>query len=414
MGRPIGSNFSNDFPYALLSVGGTGIITWTNNRLIPGNATYDNDIYMRRLDSLDLKNYLPFKKLLSFKNQPFFTSPAVFTGSTGVYSPLEAVGFDVTNKAITSTVMEILDNYNIGYMQAQVYDHIGIIRTYNGKPYLNRNFSISPANNPNGSATIMVRLFFTQQQFDDLRAADPTITSPASLAIIKQPGTSIVSAYDPVAGEIIIQPTAWKAVDGGYYLEFPVTSFSNFFIFKTTAALPVTWVNVSATWLNNDHATITWKVGDQKNVSSYFVQQSTDGMCFINVCEVPANSSTTYQCTVPAAKATINYYRVMEKDLDGQITFSKVVLLKALTNSDQIKIYPNPAQEYVTINSNGYSEGPSQLVLTNTAGAIVWQMNSTVLPSTGLRVSVKNLSNGIYFMHIKGIKNKQTIKLIKQ
>ncbi len=409
MGKSIGSNFSSDFPYAILSGDGTGIITWTDNRFIPGNTTYDNDIYMRRLDSLDLKDYQPFKKLLSLKTQPFGVWPAVFTGSTIVFSPLEAVGFDVTNKPITSTVIEILDNYNLGYMQAQVYDHTGPIRTYNGKPYLNRNFTITPANNPNGAATIMVRLFFTQQQFDELKAADPTITSPASLAIIKQPGTSIVASYSPVAGEVIILPTSWKAVDGGYYVEFPVSSFSNFFITKSTASLPVTWINIEASWANNTQASISWKVGEQKNVDSYFVQHSIDGIVFTNVCEVGANGNSSYHCTVAVAIGIDNYYRVFEKDLDGTGSFSKVVSLKKPAQGDFLRLFPNPTNSYFKIEAENIIK---EVKVYDLAGRLIMQKKTN---EKIIMVNFTNLTKGIYEVVITTINGKiNSKKLIVQ
>jgi Secretion system C-terminal sorting domain len=411
MGRPLGTKSITSFPYAIISRDGTGVMTWTTE----GGATY-NDISMRHLDSLSVSGYIPFKKLKSFRTQPFATLPFIFTGASKAFSLLDANGFDMNNNALVSSVIAILDNYDLGFTQAQVYDHNGTIRLYNGKPYLNRNYTILPQNNPNGAATIQVRLFFTQEQFDALKTADPSIVSPANLAVVKQTNTTtnVPNAYIPVAGEETIIPSSWKAVDGGYYLEFSVTSFSNFFIFKTTAALPVTWVNINASWINDSQANISWQVGEQKNVKGYWVQHSTDGINFTNTCQVAAGNNANYYCTAQAIKGITNYYRVMETDLDGQVNYSKVVSLKTSSNSNTIKLYPNPAKDYTTITMNGYNESITQLVITNATGAIVWKENNPVVTLQRLRVPLKNLSSGIYLMQIVGKTKTTTVKLIKQ
>ncbi len=390
MGRPIGTVFNNNYPYGQQSGDGTGVITWTGN----------DNIYMRRLDSLDVRSHIPFKKLKSFKTLPFNTVPLIFTGASKAFSLLDANGFDVNNNVLTSSIIEILDNYDLGYTQAQVYDHNGPIRLYNGKPYLNRNYDIVPQNNPNGAATILLRLFFTQQQFDDLKTADPTIISPASLAVIKHPGNIITAAYAPVTGEVTILPTAWKAVDGGYYIEFPVTSFSNFFVFKNSnVVVPVTWVNVNAQWVNNTKTKVNWQVGNQVNVSSYIVQYSTNGTNFSNVCEVPAaTNNSNYQCVVTATKpGNTNYYRILEKDQDGKSNYSKTVVLKPFTKVDVIKIFPNPATNIIHIESN---EIISQVNIHDLAGRLLIHKFPDDKSSD---INITILAKGIYTVRIKNI-----------
>ena len=232
-----------------------------------------------------------------------------------------------------------------------VFENVGAIRKNNNKAYLDRNYTVKPENNPAGLANISLRLFFTTEEFDALKAADPTITDPGSLVVIKQDNASInvPSAYTPVGGELEIVPTSWQAVDGGYYLEISVTGFSNFFIQKTSAALPLTWLNVQAQWINDKTAKVSWLVADQQNLKEYIVQLSTDGNTFTNACTVKASSLTSYSCNVPVTTNGKIYFRVLQTDLDGKYSYSKVVFLQSRLTT-KLSVYPNPATDklYVT------------------------------------------------------------------
>lgn len=257
MGRPLstgvfnGSYYNLEQPVATIeSSGGSGIIAWRDNKNVPGN-TGDN-IFMRHLDSLTKFNYFPPNNLIRPIPNPYggsVANPIVLTGTSKAYSTIEVYSSNTTFPG-TSPVAEILDNYNLGSVGVNVFQNSGAVRIYNGQPYLNRNFTIIVENNPVGGAMINLRLFFATQDFDALKAADPSINNPGDLVIVKQPNTSlnaIPATYAPVAGEQLIIPTSWKAVPGGYSIDLAVNSFSNFFIKKSTAFLLCKNGNVSIT-----------------------------------------------------------------------------------------------------------------------------------------------------------------------
>jgi hypothetical protein len=344
-GKPSGNYYAPDNPFAAMGGDGAAVISWQDKR-----GVNDLDIYMRRIDSLTDNNYiLPFKKVkaISINNQTS-ALPQILTGYTKKW-----VSFDLFNASYWTEVVQVADQYNLGAVYMQAYENAGAIRRYGGIPYLDRNYLITPQNNPAGAANVGVRLFFTQAQFDALRLADPSIASPANLVVIKQAGTSnVAAAYTPVPGEETIVPTSWSAVDGGYYLEITVNSFSNFFIQKGFGVVPVKWVDVTAAWQDVSKATVAWIVGEQLNVSGYSVEHSIDGINFSNACEMKTTSSIKYQCTVPAQPDRTNYFRVVEKDVNGKKTSSKTVILKPFVSNDRLRLFPNPATNYVLVKSD--------------------------------------------------------------
>lgn len=343
MGSPIGNRHGAgaEAPYLAMAGDGTAVVAWNDNR----SAISGNNIYMRHLDGLNNLIYFPAPKII--KPLPAFGSsvpPQVISGKTKKWAE-----FNFTAGTDWTTVIQVSDNYDLGVVNTRAYEHNDAIRTYNGKAYLDRNYLVNPENDPAGATTVNIRLFFTLAQFDALKTADPTITSPANLVVIKQPGTSnIPSVYAPVAGEQTIIPTAWSAVPGGYYLEIAVNSFSNFFLLKGTSALPLTWLNVQAKKINERDVTVIWQVSNEQNVKNYTVEHSTNGWAFTGTCTINANGTNRYECIAPASIDKTNYYRVLETDNDGRKDYSRIVTIKP-SGTNSITLFPNPAGKIVQL-----------------------------------------------------------------
>jgi hypothetical protein len=337
MGKPIGNRHGAgaEAPFIVMAGDGTAVVAWHDNR----STITGNNIYMRHLGGFNDLVYFPapkiIKPLLAFGSS---VPPQVIAGKTKKWAE-----FNFTAGTDWTTVIQVSDNYDLGVVNARAYEHNAAIRTYSGKAYLDRNYLVNPENDPAGAATVNIRLFFTTVQFDALKTADPTITSPANLVVIKQTGTTnIPSVYVPVAGEQTIVPTSWNSVPGGYYLDIVVNSFSNFFILKGTNALPVTWLNVHAQKINEREVTVTWQVSNERNVKNYTVQHGTNGLVFTDACTINANGSTRYECKVSASSDKTNYYRILETDNDGWKAYSRTVTVKSGGNG-LLSLFPNPA-----------------------------------------------------------------------
>lgn len=243
---------------ALDPVNGSGVISWKDNRAISGNT--GENIFMRHLDSLNLQNYYPPYKRLRFVYNVYGPTtanpnPYVLLGSSKKYSLFEGFSNGGSDPG-TSPVTEVLDNNYLGFVTVSMYDKIGAIRTYNSKPYLDRNFTIKSDSIPPG-ANINIRLFFTTAEFDALKTANPSIPDPGFLAVIRQPNTTsgAPSAYTPIAGEEVLVPIAWRAVAGGYYIEIVTTGLGNFFINGNypglwSGAISTDW-NTTGNWSDN-------------------------------------------------------------------------------------------------------------------------------------------------------------------
>ena len=200
-------------------------------------------------------------------------------------------------------------------------------------------------------------------------------------------------------------PQSWAAVTGGYYIEIQITSFSNFFVFKNTNPLPLNWLGVQAKWQNAGQADVSWEVSDQKDVQTYTVQSSVDGVSFTDACTVAAQTAeTTYSCIVPGDKGK-NYYRVVELDNDGKKNYSKTVLLEG--SQQGLTMYPNPAKDvlYVTGLDN------YQIIQIADINGKLVRRQSVVSPQEMVNISA--LAPGIYLLTVTGGSDTKTVKFIK-
>ncbi len=410
VGKPIGTPlFNGSFispqePVVSLDpVDGTGIVSWQDNRNVQVNT--GSNVFMRHLDNINLVGYAPATKKIQLLTAGISTAfPVMLKGSSKQYSTVDAYN---TTTGTVSPVIEILDNFNLGAITANVFQHTGPIRTFNSKPYLNRNYTIKPENDPAGNP-INLKLFFTNAEFDALNTADPGIINPGNLVVIKQANTNatVPAIYTPISGEITIIPSTWGTVDGGYFIEVRITDFSNFFIQKGSGTLPVTWLGIQAQWKNNTQATINWQVANQVNVKDYTVQKSVDGNIFTNACTIAATAAESYSCTLDANSRSINYYRVLQKDLDGKISYSQTIVVQASTHR-LLTVYPNPVADKLYISS---TEKITAITITDLQGRLLQQP----LLGNNNYISVSQLTKGIYFIRLSADDKIQTIKFIKK
>ena len=74
-----------------------------------------------------------------------------------------------------------------------------------------------------------------------------------------------------------------------------------------------------------------------------------------------------------------------------------------------ITIFPNPSQEYISLDANDFNE-QSELVILSSNGAIVREQK---IPASGT-IQIKELPEGIYFLIIhQGTKNARVARLVK-
>ena len=162
--------------------------------------------------------------------------------------------------------------------------------------------------------------------------------------------------------------------------------------------LPVTWLSFTATKQGSAVA-LKWSTAIEQNTRDYKVQHSINGTTWNDIGIVPAGGNSNmvqqYSFIDQNPVNSLNYYRLLQRDLDGNINYSKIVLLNLADAERMLKIYPNPVLNgTITVNLKQAS--------------IVWVYNSIgvklmqkELPAGEHLFSLSQLSKGTYYMKIK-------------
>lgn len=136
-------------------------------------------------------------------------------------------------------------------------------------------------------------------------------------------------------------------VAGEYYR---VNSFVNtgLSVYNMPTLLPLRWGNISAS-LDKNQVLVSWTTLQETNTHNFIVQHSTNGVNWKNLGIVSAagNSNTpkqyNYLHTAPAAGG--NYYRVVQYDVDGNNTNSKIVSVRTGELQKGFAIMGNPVSD---------------------------------------------------------------------
>ena len=109
-------------------------------------------------------------------------------------------------------------------------------------------------------------------------------------------------------------------------------------------SLPVTWLSFSGKRKNNEDY-LEWSIAQETGNAYYEVQQSTDAVNFKTIERtIPGNASLNNYSWQNYGQGIL-YYRIKQTDLNGNYSYSSILMLSDALSSLQTEIYPNPASE---------------------------------------------------------------------
>ena len=86
-----------------------------------------------------------------------------------------------------------------------------------------------------------------------------------------------------------------------------------------------------------------------------------------------------------------NYYRILQRDIDDKSSYSKIVSVIFNEPGDDIMVYPNPADDILTV----FLAEEQEVAIINSAGSTVWQSK---LPAGKSQVAIHRFSAGVYLL----------------
>ena len=164
--------------------------------------------------------------------------------------------------------------------------------------------------------------------------------------------------------------------------------------------LPVSWQRFTASIQQNNSVLLTWSLNQQLNNKGYTIEHSRDGKHWDYVGYQNNNhvvASTGYSFTHSSPNAGLNYYRIQEVDIDGNVSYSEIKKVNISINND-VSIWPIPAKDmlHITIPEYANSKGISVQIFNSKGQRAI----DNLLYGGSNIINVRSLSAGTYVVHI--------------
>ncbi len=123
-----------------------------------------------------------------------------------------------------------------------------------------------------------------------------------------------------------------------------------------SVALPVVWLSFTVT-KQNQTGLLKWATAQEQNTRNFSMQHSTNGINWSGIGLLPAagNSNTTsnYSYIHSNPVTGINYYRILQTDMDNRNSYSDIKTLKFTTAVEPFIIIGNPVtNDVLTVQVN--------------------------------------------------------------
>ncbi|RYE14456.1 MAG: T9SS type A sorting domain-containing protein, partial [Sphingobacteriales bacterium] len=311
-------------------------------------------------------------------------------------------------------VAEINANGNIlGNTTVRFYVNSGPARkTGEGNYYLDRNISITRANQP--LTPVSIRLYIRKKEFDDLKATPGTnLQLPSDLSVFSN-SDACSPIMNSAALPVISTQENWGT---DYVYSASVMNLNSFYFAKTGTVLPVQLL--SFTGKREACNLLTWKASCTQE-TLFDLEKSTDGQQFSSIYNVQAstqdcNQAFTYNdCHAGSGKT---FYRLRMQETGGPVLYSPQVVLKGdETAPGIIRLLNNPVQgSTAQLQISGKENTAALLTLTDMAGKKLWTKQLTAQPGTQtIALDVSAFTAGMYYLVYDDDRERKVVKMMRQ
>jgi hypothetical protein len=347
------------------------------------------------------------------------------------------VDFIASGKLIASVNAPV----SMGSTDGQAYIHTGPVRISSLQYYHNRNITIKPATvNLTDSAT--VRFYFLDTEMETLINATgcgvctkPTMAYELGVTKYSDPidanedGT-IANNTGGVYSFITSAKTRIVPFDKGYYAEFKVKEFSEFWLnngwLNGITPLPLKLVSFTAKKQQNNDVLLEWITTEEFNVNRFEVEVAKgvndyQQNRFTVIGQLPSLGNSTVEQRYSLYDHEINktgvrYYRLKMIDNDGRFTYSPIRPL-SFTQEIPWQVYPNPSDGLFNLVIQANDGDNIHVNIYNLKGQLVKQLkhiSTGFLQKIQVDLQVKNFTAGLYLIEASTGERKQSFRVVKQ
>ena len=186
----------------------------------------------------------------------------------------------------------------------------------------------------------------------------------------------------------------YAKVDDGFYID-------NVKVLKSSASLstlPVTFIKFEGKLLNDNTVRLNWEAYTDQQHDFFEVQRSSDGSNFAAIGR--GNAFPPFHFLDKQPKSGGNFYRIKQVDKDGQITYSSVINISILNNTN-VTVFPNPITDNVSVNIKSLAPQNYILQITDIQGKVMYN-KAIELQNTNreLNIDMKSWNSQTYILKV--------------
>jgi uncharacterized delta-60 repeat protein len=158
---------------------------------------------------------------------------------------------------------------------------------------------------------------------------------------------------------------------------------------------------------------LQWQTEREQNFAGFDIQRSSDGKNFRNLGYTqPMTTNGTlkknYSYVDMSPLSAVNYYRLAMKDLDGSVTYSKILAIRNNNTSQNLEVFPNPLPVggVLQIQLPSGLRGRTNLQISDVVGRVVRSMTiETNGNSMATSIDLGSLGKGVYTIRARADNN---------
>jgi Subtilase family/Secretion system C-terminal sorting domain len=355
-----------------------------------------------------------------------FDKAPVYTDSIAIAPVIQSISGSGWNDVELNGKRIVSINPNgqdLGSTYIRMWIDTAAIRDTAGQDYGARNLVILPANTI--SQPVGIRFYFTDSEANRLifDTACPSCTRPfdAYESGITQYSSKLLYEDDSTLRNNVIgsyiyhipqQDVQIIPYDNGYYAEYQVNGFSEFWINgggKSADHPLAAWLKSFTAVKAGVTGVLNWTSWQEVNTNYFFVERSTDSISFVSIGTVPArphlDSTTDYTFTDKQLANGNNYYRLVLVFSNGDSVFSPVRQLSYSVNNPVFSVSPNPTSDQLTVTT---ADNCNDIQLFDVTGRLVLSKITTGLQQT---ISLETLPRGVYMLKVDTDSGTKVVKV---
>jgi hypothetical protein len=166
-----------------------------------------------------------------------------------------------------------------------------------------------------------------------------------------------------------------------------------------------------------DYNVLSWRTASEKNTVYHFIERK-EGELWKEIGQVKAagHSSEAINYTLnDMTPLPLSIYRLKTVDQDASEHLSKVITLSRYEKAFTLKMYPNPAKDFVTFRTNTSDEQAFKVTITDMTGRVLIQKNYEIsIGGLDNHINISSLANGVYFFTFDNGIRKTTERFVRQ